>query len=473
MIELEKHLVLEEVTVILGTPIMRLMENAGKGIASELEKRFDLNTKKIVFVCSHGNNGGDGFAAALYLKKYEPKVWFIGTLDKLGSESKYYYEQLSNQTFVDSAKGFDIIVDCMLGTGAKGELREPMLSTVKAINKSSAQVVSIDVPTGVDPRTGKKSDVYVKCDTLFSVLDLKSGLKEFQKKSVSLDIGFPKIELHKLDVTSLKGACKKRDPNSHKGDFGRVLVIGGSTDLSGAPILASLALSVLRSGADLVTLAAPEKVAQAAAILCPDIITKKLLGDIIEEKHIKDLKMLIDKADVILIGPGLGMDPKTVKAVRKILALGKVKVVDADAIKVADLNKVKHTIFTPHRREFDILLENSRIKPKELLSKLGTNVILRKGKTDFVFANSQKVYYNTTGNPAMTVGGTGDVLAGLVAGLLAQSGDYSNESMVKAASAGAFLMGTMGDELEKELGNGLIASDFLKVIAKMIKKLSY
>lgn len=259
----------------------------------------------------------------------------------------------------------------------------------------------------------------------------------------------------------------RRKEDSHKGQNGIVLVIGGSKNLVGALYLAAESIAAMRAGSDLVIVAAPEKVAWTINKMSPDLITVKLKGDNLAERHYDELKMYIDKADVILIGNGIGQEEKTRKLVKKIIKTKKPKVIDADAIKAIRLQEVDNSILTPHAREFEILMNNSKIKNKnikQIQNKLKNNIILLKGKTDKIISKN-KIKDNKTGNAGMSVGGTGDVLAGLCAGFVSQ-----RMNLFDSAYLAAKITGKIGDELKKELGYGFVASDFLKLIAKAIKK---
>jgi len=249
--------------------------------------------------------------------------------------------------------------------------------------------------------------------------------------------------------------------NSHKGMNGRVLVIGGSEDYVGAVALASLA--ALRSGADLAILFAPEKVAWAVNEKSFDIITKKLPGKFIEPKHIKQIKEFLRDDDVILFGNGTGLKPKTKKAMQMLADLPHLKVIDADALKAISTRNLKNSILTPHRRELEILLENNKTNIEEITK--NNNVMIVKGKIDYIHT-ANDVFYNKTGNSRMTVGGTGDVLAGLCAGFLSQ---YKN--LEEAAKTAAYINGEIGDKLLKRKGYAFTAEDMLKEIPAAIKGL--
>lgn len=255
-----------------------------------------------------------------------------------------------------------------------------------------------------------------------------------------------------------------RSPDSKKGDSGEVLVIGGSSEYSGAVALAGLA--ALRSGVDWVTVAAPEKVGWAINALTPNLVVKKVKGEYFSEEHVEEMLELEKYFDVVLIGNGIGK--QSAGFVRKYVQLSKKPlVIDADAIKVISIDMVKNSIITPHGKEFEMLMENSGIKDKkELKGKIGNNVVVLKGMIDEIITSSE-TYYNNTGNAGMTKGGTGDVLAGLAAGFYAQSRDD-----LMSAKLAVYYNGLAGDILlERKKGFTFLASDIAEEIGKIMKKM--
>lgn len=268
-----------------------------------------------------------------------------------------------------------------------------------------------------------------------------------------------------------------RKKKSHKGDFGKVLIIGGSYQYPGAPLLAGLAAkAVLRSGADYVTVVAPEKVAWNIHTVCPDIVTVKVPVDerngCFETKHAKRVIAFARNYDVILMGCGMGGNSDAfIRTVAR--AITKPKVIDADAIKALSLGEVKNAIFTPHAMEYSALIKNSNIRNMLRLQEdyLGMNVILLKGAQDKIMSR-ENMLMNKTGNAVMTKAGTGDVLAGLVAGFLAQmvkqkDGVSLQTKLFDAACLGAYVNGKVGDYLLKKKGRTFIASDVVENIAKV------
>ncbi len=286
----------------------------------------------------------------------------------------------------------------------------------------------------------------------------------------------------------------ERKPGSHKGDNGLILAVGGSMEYSGAIILAGLA--ALRSGADLVKIAAPEKVAWAINTYSPDLVTMKLKGGYFRLNHFDLVKKEMEKFDVLLIGNGIGLKEETRKfCIKVVRSVKKLKVIDADAVKSISMDDAENSILTPHSRELEIFLTNSKIskstikkiremsereassrmsleknieKKSRLIKKINqkfldkNNIILLKGKIDAVISNNA-IYYNKTGNAGMTKGGTGDVLAGLCAGFLAQSKD-----LLQSAVNAAYFNGVIGDILlKKKKGFTYLASDMVEEIKRI------
>lgn len=260
----------------------------------------------------------------------------------------------------------------------------------------------------------------------------------------------------------------KRHPDSHKGKNGEVLVIAGSETYTGAPCLASLA--VLRGGADLVYLAAPERAANAADVN-PDLITIPLDGGHFNNAHIPKIKKWLKRSNVLLIGPGLGKEPETEKAILSVIEDCKLPmVIDADAVKALAGNlevlKGKKAVLTPHRKEFELI--SKQAADPEKVKKFTSEhdfVMLVKAPEDIV-TDGTRLELNKTGNAGMTVGGTGDVLAGLIAALIAQGLD-----LFDSALNGAKINGMAGDLCFEKMGYGFIASDLLEKIPEIMKDL--
>jgi len=259
---------------------------------------------------------------------------------------------------------------------------------------------------------------------------------------------------------------------SHKGENGKVLVVGGSKDYVGAVALAGLA--ALRAGCDIVVIAAPEKAAWAINAMSPDLITKKIDCEYFTSKNANEILRIAKDFDVVLIGNGISLRSKDF--VRKIVKkIKKPLVIDADGIKSISFKDVKNAVITPHPKELEMLLRNSgkekliKIKDHKLLIRklqdiVGNNVLLVKGRVDMIISKNN-IAFNHTGNEGMTKGGTGDVLAGICAGFLAQSKDP-----FKSAAAAAWINGHVGDLLYKrQHGPIFLASDMIEELKRLIK----
>ncbi|MAF14114.1 MAG: hypothetical protein CMI53_04465 [Parcubacteria group bacterium] len=430
--------------IYYGYPIAKLMEKAGKGIAQVLLKKYGTNNK-IGFFCGPGNNGGDGFAAARYLTgKADTAVYLIPSAIKIKtSESRknwklYKGEKFDNVIAKDIPNDFDIVVECLFGTGLKGEVREPYKSVIKKLNKLKGKKVTIDLPV-----PGFKTN--------FSI----SMMFPKMTGATVVDIGFPKSIAEKIGVGEVKVLNQPGD-SSHKGDNGKILIIGGSKYFHGAPVYASKTASKI---VDLVYFSSvPEN---------NEVIKKmKTKTNAFITVPRAEVFKAAKKVDVILIGPGLGVDQQAKQLTNDMLKKFKNKkfVLDADALKVVDKKLLnKNCIVTPHKQEFKKLfgLTASRQAAGKMAKKYNCIVVL-KGVTDFV-ADHNQTKLNTTGNAGMTKGGTGDVLAGLIGGLACTNG------LFLAASAGVFINGLAGDRLKKKVYYNYNATDLIKEIPKTIK----
>ncbi len=475
----------------MGIPKSSLMENAGRGIA---DKIFDISKPcKVAIFAGTGGNGGDGLVAARYLlnKGFEVDIYLLGhssriksiesmknweVLQKINIEMNsikiYQIEDSSQLQTVDA----DIMIDAILGTGTKGGLREPVSSAVNIINSSGATVVAVDIPTGLDPQTGKVVQKAVKANFTVTFHREKTGLKKAEIEYVGrvhvCDIGIPKdAELFTGPGDLLR--ITKREKSSHKGQNGRVLVLGGSYDYSGAPALA--AISSLRSGADLSVVACPSSVVSSIRSYSPDLIVKGLSKNYINFEDTSKILELTEDADVMVIGCGIGRQEETGLALDEMIEKIQLPlVIDADALKILDLDLIREyknqIVITPHKAEFKAFFGidvpgklSQKIDVVLEVSKENGLTVLLKGVVDII-SNGDLIKLNSTGNPGMTVGGTGDLLAGLVGGLVAQG-----HEVFEAAYLGSFINGTAGDLAREEIGYNFIASDILNHIPRVFR----
>ena len=472
-----------------GISLLQLMENAGRNIAQEIISRFPKE-KKIAVFCGLGGNGGDGFVAARHLLAagYSVIVILVGRSRDINHEAalknwlilqslqdKIMLIEVTDSSAIPKVTA-DVVIDALLGTGTKGQLKPPISQVVEYINSLNAFKLAVDVPTGIDSDTGEVLGTAVKADLTVTFHKAKMGLNKAKKyvgELVVKDIGLP------MEIEQYAGpgdvylATKPRSPTAHKGDFGRLLVIGGSEVYSGAPTLVSL--GAMRTGVDIVYLAAPEKTAYAISSMSPDLITIKLEGNNLKPSNMETLKPYLSMVDAVAMGPGLGLNPETAEFVKfcieEVEKAGKPLLLDADGLKA--FAKFKRPlkvplVLTPHAGEYAILTgetlpenQEERVLAVQKTAKKLNAVVLVKGKVDII-CDAERVKLNFTGNPGMTVGGTGDVLSGIVGGLMAQHVDP-----FEAAVAGAFVNGAAGDFVASEIGFHMVATDIIDWIPQV------
>jgi len=473
-----------------GVSRLQLMENAGHNVALEVASRFKPE-KSVAIFCGLGGNGGDGFVAARHLSSMDFRVTVILSgkaeeiTDKAALENwealQFLKEaipvhEVYNNTLILKISA-EIVIDAMLGTGTKGKLRPPILQLVKKINTMDAFRVAVDVPTGIDADTGEVLGEAVKANLTITFHKTKKGLENAKKyvgELIVKDIGLPKDFERFAGPGDVLMTTKPRPPESHKGDFGRLLVIGGSEIFSGAPAL--VALAALRTGVDLAYVAAPEKTAYAISSMSPDLITIKLEGKHLNLSNIPALKTYIETADAVVLGPGLGLHVETREAVKAVVeameSAGKPLLLDADGLKAFAGFKRKlkvPLVLTPHAGEYAILtgkklpedLKERASEVQKTAAELGA-IVLLKGHVDII-SDEKRYKLNFTGNPGMTVGGTGDVLSGIVGAFLAQKIDT-----FEAAVAGAFVNGAAGDFVFEEKGYHIVPTDLIHWIPQVI-----
>lgn len=426
----------------LGVSPLQLMESAGKALA-DLVRSFHADP--VLVLCGKGNNGGDGMVAARYLQDLDVDAIVVDG-EKRSPDCSHQLKVLSYcpvgvipvRCAEDVASleglfsGAGCIVDALLGTGSSGTPTEPVRSLVEASQRSAAVKVSADVPTpGFIP------------DHILAFHRPKV------EGSLVADIGIPleaEITVGPGDLTMMRA----KDPGAHKGAGGEVLVVGGGP-YQGAPYLAGL--GALRAGADIVRIASPvfEPV--------PDLIYERLEGKRIGSRHLDTLKALAERADVVVMGNGLG--DRSHGVMIELARCCRKAVVDADALR-RPLPTAEYTLYTPHAGEFARMTGTptpeglvQRARAARAAARHGT--VLLKGRVD-VISDGERVRFNRTGSPLMTVGGTGDVLAGVAAAL------FCHLPAFESACIAAFVNGRAGMAVEKALGGGMLASDLAERI---------
>ena len=491
MISSDRMAAVDANAAALGVPRKQLMESSGNAVAREVRAASDPGDA-VALVCGRGNNGGDALVAARFLDDRDVTVHLLGRPDAIGTTiARENWEALRaaevpTETVGDSADialgSPDVVVDAVLGTGVAGALREPARTAAESMNALSsagrggtdATVIAVDVPSGIDADTGEptggEGSVVVEADRVVTFHDVKPGLDRLDAEVTVADIGIPPAAERYTGPGDLHGL--DRDPDSHKGENGEVLVVGGGPYV-GAPALSARA--ALRAGADLVRVACPATVADEVQGYSADLIVGGLPGETLAPDHLDRIADLAADRDVVVIGPGLGDSTASIELVRRFLAdfAGRA-VVDADALRVVpEVDTDAELVCTPHGGEFRGMGGEVAADPDEraelvrsFAAELG-HTFLVKGRYDVIAGypsgvdgagdgdDEPTVRLNRTGNPGMTVGGTGDVLAGTVGALAARTGPF------EAAAAGAYVNGLAGDAAAAANGHGLVATDLI------------
>ncbi|WP_229109902.1 NAD(P)H-hydrate dehydratase [Halapricum desulfuricans] len=465
--------VIDANSAALGVPPKQLMESAGNAVARTVRSIVEPGSS-VTVVAGRGNNGGDAFAAARFLDDYDVRVRLLGHAETIGTDIARENWAALERAALDvaawrdsSAIAFDdpdLFVDAMLGTGISGRLREPVATAAKRLNDSETPVLSVDVPSGLDGETGALADNAVEPDHVVTFHKPKPGLDALEAPVTVADIGVPQAAERFVERGDLLRLSRPAD--SHKGDFGEVLVIGGGP-YTGAPALAAQA--ALRAGADLVRVACPRSVADEIQSYSENLIVRPFDGDRFTPDSVERVLSLAGEHDSVVLGPGLGAAENTLVAVREFLErYDGFAVVDADALGVVPGVETDATLVcTPHQGELEAMGGETADDWREraelvesFAAELGQTLLV-KGPYD-VLSDGERTRVNRTGNPGMTVGGTGDVLAGTVGALTA------TQEPMAAAAIGAYVTGAAGDRVVERQGYGLVATDLLGSIPSVI-----
>jgi hydroxyethylthiazole kinase-like uncharacterized protein yjeF len=461
------HISTEEMKAIdanckyFGLLPLQLMENAGAALAREVAATSQGG--RIAVVAGRGNNGGDAFVAARQLAGFRATVYLLGrSRDISTNEAKRNWDILQELGFdvVEvgdpkemSLNDFDLILDAIFGTGVHGPIKGLEAGAIDAINSSGKTVLSVDVPSGLGTNKTVRPNLTVTFHR--PKPDLPGVVRV-------ADIGIPSQAEFFAGPGDL-WLVGTRSKESHKGDSGRVLVIGGGP-YTGAPALTAMA--ALRAGADIATVAAPAVAAKTIAGFSPNLIVRGLSSDHLCPDDVGTLKDLIPKHDVVVMGMGLGRHPETLDALAQIIPICDKTVIDADALQP---NLPLKGIVTPHAGEFKRISSvtlppdyRERIDPVRAFAKGAGLVVLLKGKIDLI-SDGNIIRGNATGNPGMTVGGTGDVLAGVTASF------YCRTTALRAAVAAAFVNGRAGDLVYPEKDFGMVATDVVEKIPEAMR----
>lgn len=483
----------------IGIPSIVLMENAGRQSVAAMEAAFeDLADSHVGVLCGRGNNGGDGFVVArtLIQRGVDTSVFLLGSVAEVRGDARINLEVLGRigltvveitnaqewELHFSEVSQCDLLVDAMLGTGFNGQLSGLLETVVADVNGLGVPVVAIDLPTGVSADThevaGEAIDASMtvtlaapKIPLILPPADSHCGDLVIADIGIPLpildDIEGPHIEI--LTREDMRDLVPARTADSHKGDFGRVLVIAGSFGRSGAAHLAGL--GALRSGAGLVTIATPRSCVATIAALAPEYMTEPLDETPTGTIDYAALDRVLDiKADVIAVGPGLGQSPGTAAFVQGLLErTGVPLVLDADALnafagepdRLVGRDGVD-VIITPHPGEMARLLnisveavQRNRLRHATDFAASHRLHVILKGHRTVIASPDNRAFINLTGNSGMATGGTGDLLTGMVAAWFAQLLDAE-----AACRLAVYLHGSAGDLAEADEGEvALIAGD--------------
>ena len=454
MLPLAEFRVLDHNAVALGTDLGELMETAGKAVADALRERFP-HAQHIIVACGSGNNGGDGFVTARLLADagLEVAVVLAGeprSVISRQARDRWKGEVHPPQALAKLLSGADVAVDALLGSGLRGELREPYREMVAVLN-DGPPVVAMDVPSGL----GLPEAVVPKLTVTFHAM--KEGMDTASCGEIIVaDIGFPP-EAERYTGPGELQLLPPADTSARKGQNGVVAFVGGGP-YTGAPSLA--AIGAYRMGADLVPMFVPESAASIVAKHAPELIVYPLPGTHFAPEHIATVLEVEAKADVLLVGPGLGRDSETVAAVNALLREWcKPRVIDADALFGLQPAAAQDALLTPHAGELARLAKaadidaDGREATVTAVARAYGATVLAKGPEDII-SDGTRTRRNRTGHPRLAVGGTGDVLAGMCAAAMARG-----LTGFQAARVAAWLLGTAGERAAELHGSGFMATE--------------
>ena len=487
----EEMALADQAAIDAGTTVEVLMERAGRAVARVVMQVAGARYgNTVTLVCGRGNNGGDGFVAARILRGQGMGVrcLSVGDISAASGAARHHLELLLARGISvrslspGDVKGSDVVVDAIFGTGFRGRPEGAAESAIDAINSAGCPVVSIDIPSGVNATNGSvegravEADVTVamaaqKIGTAIGAGALHSGVVEVA------DIGIPTgaYRAAMTTRTHVSRTLPERAPDSHKRSRGSVALLGGSAGMSGAVVLA--VRGALRTGAGYVTAGVPGAIGSIVASGNPEALTRSLGSeDVLGPSSLEEFEPVLQKATAVAIGPGLGQGPEQTSMVEKALSSVAVPMVlDADGLNAlsADPGSLSQRtgacVITPHPVELSRLIGKSvdaiqadRVSAARVAAnELGCTVVLKGYRT--LVAEDDRVVVNPTGGPSLATAGTGDVLTGVIAALLAQG-----LSTFDASVAGVFVHGLAGDLCGD---HGTIAGDVAEAVPAAMDQL--
>ncbi|TAH68477.1 MAG: NAD(P)H-hydrate dehydratase [Anaerolineaceae bacterium] len=490
---------------VIKVPPLLLMERAAMEIAAKV-KQVIKKEDRILVVCGPGNNGGDGVAAGriLYLQGYQVAILLTFQKEKCSEQMKTQLTMAENLGIsIDNSNKFyeyNIIIDALFGIGLSKPIEGSLAELIKEINEGNHRVFSVDIPSGISADTGKVMNVAIKADYTITFGYMKQGLllhpgADYAGLITVADIGFPGEALESVNADTFSYTIEDlsllpiRRNDGHKGSFGKVLVIAGSEGMSGAAYLSAKAC--LKTGVGMVKVLSASKNRSIIQTLLPEALFASYDID-------ENLQSALSWADVIVIGPGLGLTAKAKELLNTVISSNqKAKlVIDADAINILAgiiddsdfiggnerltisnrINKLagilpKNTVLTPHPMELSRLIGISIADISENIFDIANQCsynnelvyVMKNART--IVAFSGKKYINTSGNNGMATAGSGDVLTGIIAGLIAQ-GMEAHE----AGSLAVYIHGLAGDMAKSKVGlYSLMAGDITDAISDVLQ----
>jgi len=488
-----------------AVPSLTLMENAGTAVAEFVISRYP-SAERIGIICGKGNNGGDGFVAArkLHGAGKGVRIILLAEPSQLRGDAAEMFGRLPIAPVIaktnDELKGehaqavfeSELLLDAILGTGFKPPVSGLYAEAIRLMNASSAPVIAIDIPSGADADVmGEHTGTVARADAAVTFTaprpahvfgSLTDG------ETIVAPIGSPdeaiisSLQLNLITARDIAPLIGPRPPAANKGSFGHVLVVGGSLGKAGSVAMAGM--SALRTGAGLSTVATPKSVLATVAGFHPEVMTEPLAetgAGTISSGAIEPMDALIKGKTVLAVGPGISRHPEASEFVRNLVTKCKISLVlDADGLNAFEgraeelTGKGRTLVITPHPGEMARLtastvaaVQRDRINVARTFARVHELIVVLKGHRTLIAQPDGTVWVNTTGNPGMATGGTGDILTGMVAGFIAQNPEHVAEAVVAAVH----LHGLAGDVACESIGeHSLVATDLLKALSEAFRR---
>ncbi|HZQ19070.1 MAG TPA: NAD(P)H-hydrate dehydratase [Terriglobales bacterium] len=497
-----------------GVPSLTLMENAGSAVA-EFALRSYPDAKTFGVICGKGNNGGDGFVVARKLHEAGKEVRVLLLADPAGlkgdaAENFSRLSELPDKSAASSLvifKGWrtqnsvfdsDVLIDAILGSGFQPPVRGPYAEAIAKLNSTTAPCIAIDVPSGADADVmGEQTGSVARADAIVTFTaprpahifgNLTSG------PVLIAPIGSPdaaiqsSLNLNVITPKEIVPLIGPRPRDSNKGMYGHLLVVGGSVGKTGAAVMAGF--SALRMGAGLVTVATPQSALATVAGFHPELMTEPLAetdSGTISSESLKTFEQIAERKTVLAIGPGISRDPSTAEFVRTVVQQSQTTIVlDADGLNAFEgrANDFKRRpnaganqttlVLTPHPGEMSRLtglsiaaIQRDRTNVARTFAQEHKVIVVLKGDRTIITNPNGEAWVNTTGNPGMATGGTGDILTGMVAGMLAQNPKRAFEAVLAAV----YLHGLAGDIAREKMGeHSLVATDLITALPLALRR---